>query len=42
MTLKERECKNVSWEELIQRLLDIFASDKVNIEEVEDLLRSYR
>ncbi len=32
----------VTWQELIQKLLDIFEADSVNIEEVQDLLQSYK
>ena len=33
---------NISWETLVANLLRIFESDKVNVEEVEDLLASYK
>jgi len=32
----------ITWEILIERLLEIFEDDKVNIEEVEDLLSKYK
>ncbi len=34
--------QQVSWEELIQRLVQIFDADSVNVEEVEELLARYR
>ena len=38
----ERCVEEVSWEELIERLLHIFQQDSVNVEEVEELLARYR
>ena len=34
--------QGITWEELIERLLELFAQDEVNIEEVEELLASYK
>ena len=34
--------KSISWDELIERLLEIFEEDNVNIEEVEELLSKYK
>jgi len=43
MTLEEiKSSEGITWDELIERLCQIFASDEVNVEEVEDLLRSYK
>ncbi len=34
--------QQVSWEELLERLLQIFQDNSVNVEEVEELLARYR
>ena len=34
--------QNLSWDELIEKLLEIFESDNVNIEEVEEILDCYK
>jgi len=39
--LSNPESGGVTWEELIERLLEIFDSDEVNIDEVEELLSAY-
>ena len=36
---KTQNVTGISWDELIEKLLEIFESDEVNIEEVEDLLQ---
>ena len=47
MALKENQLRKskeieTTWEEMIEKLLEIFESDEVNIEEVEELLGSYK
>jgi len=39
--LSNPESSGVTWEQMIERLLEIFDSDEVNIDEVEELLSAY-
>jgi len=39
---KHQEIEGISWNDLIAKLLEIFESDEVNIEEVEELLQNYK
>lgn len=39
--LSNPESDGITWEQLIERLLEIFDSDEVNIDEVEELLSAY-
>ena len=36
---KKQDIKGISWDDLIEKLLEIFEGDEVNIEEVEELLQ---
>ena len=36
------ESKSLTWEEMIERLHEVFDSEVVNIEEVENILASYK
>ena len=40
--MSKKPVAGITWDELINKLLEIFGSDKVNIEEVEELLASYK
>ena len=39
-TQSDKEEGELGWEELIEKLLEMFAGDDVNVEEVMDVLRS--
>lgn len=39
--MKMGKNSGITWDELIERLLELFESDEVNIEEVEELLSQY-
>ena len=36
---KKQDIKGISWDDLIEKLLETFESNEVNIEEVEELLQ---